>query len=256
MRKIILAIILIAAGWCTNAQDLLTRESVIVYGFKDFSVILVCQRITDSLLNQPGTHTEPPSKQRVVSVYDDFLRIFIATNIGPFLHPVTRVALDADTNDKTRISIKDLEMRRGLLYDGIYTDWKNVQNFPLVTGDSPVSFLPLKATKFPVTEGDYYKVFELAVGPYARRVISIRNKHTKEEILNIHLKIIGKPEIPFLRLVTQDDSDKKLIDSFITVSAGMMKLPDVKIVRQKGQPLRLLLSLTMKRTISTICRSY
>ena len=234
MRKVVLTIILIVAGFCTNAQDSLTHQSVIVYGFKDFSIILVSQSITDSLLNQSRSHAQSPSKERVVSVYGELLKIFLATNKKPFLHPVNKIAFDADTNDNETTAIEDLEMRSGFMHTGPNTDWRDVKSFPLLNRDS-ISLFPLTPGNLPVTKGDYYILLQRGIYAYSTRVVTIRNKNTKKEFLNFRFKAIGKPVLPFLTHETQDDSDKKLIDSFLETSSRMTEIPDMSdILNPKG----------------------
>ena len=225
MRKVISTVILITVAFCANAQDSLTNKSIIVYGFKDFSIILVSQSITDSLLNQPGIHTQASSKQRVVSVHGEALKIFISTSKEPFLHPVNKVVFDADTNDLERIAIKDLEMIES--YDDHYTNWRDVQSFPLNRDSIPLH--PIASGKLPATKGDYYAIINYEATPYSKEIVSIRNKNTKKEILNFRLKGIGYPVRPFLTHVAQDDADKKLTDSFLEIKIpGLITMPYIR----------------------------
>lgn len=227
MRKIFFTVILILAEYCTNAQDSLTHKSVIVYGFKDFSIILVSQSITDSLLNQPGAHTQASSKERVIAVYGQILEIFLTPNKDPFLQPVTKVAFDADAMHSESIPVEDLEMRSAFIPDGPYGNWTDIKSFPLLNKDSSISLFPLTPGKLPVRKDDYYILFERVVLTYSTRVISIRNKKTKGEIINFRFKVFDEPVLPFLTHETQDESDKKLIDSFNKVTSRMMAIPDI-----------------------------
>jgi hypothetical protein len=231
MRKAVLAIILIITGFCTNAQDTLTHKSVIVYRLKNVSIILVSQSIADSLLDQPGTRAQPPSRQRVVSTYGDILAIYVSTNKEPFQYTVNNISIDTGANDNIKIAIGDLEVGKRILSEGKDTNWTNLQGFPLLNSSS-ISFRVIAVGILPVTKGDYYILFESMVGPYVTRIVSIRNKNTKEPLLSFRIKTIGKPVLPFLTSVARNDADKRLIDSFVTVSAGMSKVSNVKIVKK------------------------
>jgi len=234
MQKLVLASILTISGFYINAQDSLTRKSVMVYGFKDFSVIMVSRSTTDSLLMQAGNRVQPPSKERVVSVLGPIFKIFLTTNKEPFPYPVNHVALDAETKYNKKIALEDLEIRRGLIRMGLYSEWMDVKSFPLLAMDSSIFLDPSTPGNLPVTKGDYYILFQFSVAPYSRRVLSIRNKNTKEEIANFRFTVLDDPVLPFLMHAKQDDSDIKLIDSFNMVRSRLWSMPDVEFVPQKG----------------------
>jgi two-component sensor histidine kinase len=225
MRKLILAIAFVIIGLCIHAQDSLTHQSVIVYGLKGFSLVLVSQSIADSLLDLRLNNTQSVSKERVVFVYGDLLKIFLTTSKQPFLHPVNEVKFDTDTKDNDITTIEELEIRRGLINYGQYTNWMDMRSFPVNT-DS-ISLFPLTRGTLPVTKGDLYLLFASAVIPYHTRVLSIRNKKTKEELLNFRLQIKGPAVRPFLTLVTQNNSEKNFINSFHKKKDGTAEIPDL-----------------------------
>lgn len=235
MKKVLLITILIIAGCCTNAQDSLTHKSVIVYGFRKFSIILVSQSTTDLLLSQPGIQEQSSAKERIVSVHGEMFGIFITTNKEPFLYPVKKVSFDTNVVDTQTAAIDNLEMRAGAPDVGEYTKWLNVKSFPLLNKDSSISLYPLIPGNLPVTKGDYYILLLRAVRSYLKRVVSIRNKMTKEEILNISFSVVESPIRPFLVLEIRDNAGRKLIDSLLKRNSRMMEIPDLhEILNQKG----------------------
>jgi hypothetical protein len=230
MRKVIVAIILITGGLCTSAQDSLIHKSAIVYGFKDFSIILVSQLVTDSSLIQSRRQTQPASRERVVSIYGNLFKIFLATNTASLPDSVTRVAFDTDTKNHKPAAIEDLEMQVHIIPAGPYKDTTYVKDFPLLPRDSSISFISFTKGIPPAMKGDYYVLLQRMVFAYNTRIISIRNKKTKEEVLNFRLNSLDKPVLPFLTLVTQFDSEKRLIDSFFSIEARSMVIPDMKSI--------------------------
>lgn len=235
MKKTILIIILTIAGYCTNAQDSLTHKSIIVYRFKAFSIILISQSTTDSLLNQNGIQEQSPAKERILSVYGPLLKIFLTTNKEPFLYPVKKISFEPNIKNTQATAIDDLEMRSGFVDVGQYTEWIDIKRFPLLKRNSSISLSPLTPGNLPVTKGDYYILFERAVGAYSKRIVSIRNKKTKEEILDMRLSVLDSPVRPFLTLEARDNADKKLIDSLVQRSSQTMVIPNLnELLNQKG----------------------
>jgi len=226
MKYTIIAIILLKGVLCTNAQDSLTYKSIMVYGFKNFNIILINQSLTDSLFNQPDNHTLPPPKERNISVSSELLRIFVTTNKEPFLHRVNKAAIDSNSNTNETVAIEDLEIKRFVKSDGLDTDWSAVKGFPLLKKGF-ISLFPLIPGNVPVMKGDYHILFEGGVFPYSPRIFRIRNKNTKEEVLNLHLKLGGGTVLPFLMLTAQNDSEKKLIDSFLENTSPRWEVPSV-----------------------------
>jgi two-component sensor histidine kinase len=205
MRKAILTVILIIAGLYTKAQITFTRNSVIVYAFKDFSVILVSRSLTDSSL-------QSPARERAVTVAGHYLEVFLTPNKDPFLHPVNKVEFDAGST-----AIEHLEMRYTHYSEGKdYGNWIDVKSRPLVDTNSNISFFPQTPEKLPVAKGDYYILRESLLTPYSLTIIEIRNKRTKEELIRFRLNGQGTPVYPSLKLATQNTAEKKLIDSLLS----------------------------------------
>lgn len=205
MRKAIHTVILILAGFCTKAQDRFTRNSVIVYGFKNFNVILVGHSLKDSAL-------QSTAKERSVIVDGHYLEFFLTTNKEPFLHPVNHVALSADS-----FNIENLELRSGYVIEGWYGSWRDVKSRPLVDTNSNISWLPQNQGKIAVAKGDYYILHEEVLAPYTTRILHIRDKQTNEEIIKFRCKGLGSAVYPFLKIATQNTEEKKLIDSLLQI---------------------------------------
>jgi two-component sensor histidine kinase len=230
MRNILFTIIFMIAWYCAQAQAAPVDSSVIVYRFKNYSLVLLNESLSDSLSDQPGV--TPSSKTRAVYITEGMFSIFLTTNKEPFLHRVNKVILDSGTIEP--IAIEDIEMKSGIIEDNRYTDWKNAKNFTLF--DTTSTDFPLIKGKLSLTKGDYYVLFQLFVGTHGTRIINIRNKKTGEELVNFRLKIIDKPVTPFLMLVAKDKADEKLIDSFQQKTSPRTIVPDIKAILEGRKP--------------------
>jgi two-component sensor histidine kinase len=160
--------------------------------------------------------------------------VFLTTNKEPLSGPVNKVTMDTVTN--ASVVIDDLERQMVRVEENKYSEWAEVKSFPLLNLDTANPRYPRAPENLPLTKGDYYAVFQFYVIPYTTRVISIRNKKTKEELINFRLRILNRPTLPFLNLLAKNKADEKLIDSFLLHTLPF-KRPERKVVSGRSEPI-------------------
>ncbi|WP_276480330.1 sensor histidine kinase [Paraflavitalea pollutisoli] len=202
---------------------------MVVYKFDQFSIILGALHITDSVLDFPSANATWPDRHRKLTAQGDLLRIYVTANLQPFFQPVRTVKLNKNHNESSEIMPEDLEFKIDYPEDLYFGNWKDIRSYPLLEKDSPLSLFPFSPGTLPLTKGKYFKLRQQANMVYPGVEASIRNKKTKEEVIRFQIRGIDEPLSPFLILATQEESNKKIIDSFHKVRENLIALPNIDI---------------------------
>lgn len=220
IKRLTLLALLMLAGFHAVAQDSITRNSVIVYKFANFKVIVLNQSANDSGLDKNKRPQSPASRNRFVTVREPLLKIFLTTNEEPFPYPVKMISVDKGEEKTGSILLKDLEYRSGLVTANMFSRWTSIESFPTLKNDSSISLIPLMPGELPITKGKYYILFELAVTTYTDRMVSIRNKTNGEELLNLRFNVIDRPVRPVLAFALRGTANQDPVDSLVTRSSN------------------------------------
>lgn len=208
------------------------HQPALAYRFKDFSIIFLSNAIADSTFYQPG----PPSSHGAVYTYGHILKIFLAKNTEPYLRTINKVIIESDTADKESPAIEDLEARRAILSEVTFTDWIDVKSTPRLPKDSTI-WMHNTPIKNPAgAKSNTFLLFDMAAFPYNTRDMIIRNKKTGKEVFKCRIRIYGEPIPPLLALVTQNNTEKNLVDSFLGYISPKSRLPEYGEILRGSSP--------------------